>query len=147
MKETRSGNNRIMTERPEAIRLDYLNGMTYKAIAEKYGIDQRTAKRYVEKNLPLSEYEHRSYKSGLDPYKHLIWEWMKEGPIYASVIYDWLTEQGYRGSYSIVNRYIQSLVQENEKKGLYPSGMRRKKVLPSLSMEEKIREEKKNAAY
>lgn len=147
MKETRSGNNRIMTERPEAIRQDYFNGMTYKAIAEKYGIDQRTAKRYVEKNLPLSEYEHRSYKSGLDPYKHLIRDWMKEGPIYASVVYDWLTEQGYRGSYSIVNRYIQSLVQENEKNGLYPSGIRRKKVLPSLSMEEKIREEKKNAAY
>ena len=36
------------------IRRDYLDGMTYKDIAGKYYIDQRTAKRYVEKNLPLS---------------------------------------------------------------------------------------------
>ena len=59
-------------EHIEQIRLDYLNGMTYKAIAKKYMIDQRTAKRYVEENLPLCQLEHRPYASKLDPYESFI---------------------------------------------------------------------------
>ena len=77
---------------PNKIKQDYLNGMTYKSIAEKYHIDQRTAKRYVSENLLLSEYEHRSYTSALDLYKPIIRAWLSQGPVYASVIRNWILE-------------------------------------------------------
>ena len=132
---------------PNPLRQDYLNGMTYKAIAEKYKIDQRTARRYVLQNLPLSEYEHRSYSSALDPYKPLICEWLKNGPVFTTSIFDWLIEQGYCGAYSTVNRFVQSVILENERAGLYPADVKKTRALPTLSIDEKIRKEKKNAPY
>ena len=132
---------------PNKIRQDYLNGMTYKSIAEKYHIDQRTAKRYVRENLPLSEYEHRSYTSALDPYKPLIRAWLSQGPVYASVIRNWLLEQGYSGSYTIVNRYVQSVIREYEEAGIYPMDVKRSRKAPLQTIDKKIKEEKAHAAY
>ena len=77
MRQERRKLSSIPDTPPSQIRLDYLGGMTYRAIAEKYQIDQRTARRYVQNNLPLSEYEHRTYPSALDPYKPLIRKWLE----------------------------------------------------------------------
>lgn len=103
-----------MKEKPEQIRSDYLNGMTYKAIAEKYQIDQRTAKRYVEQNLPLSQLEHRPYTSILDPYEPMIRSMLADGPVFAKTIYRKLREAGYPGGYTIVNRRVQQIIREKE---------------------------------
>ena len=146
MKQER-GKHSSIPDTPSQIRLDYLGGMTYRAIAEKYRIDSRTARRYVQNNLPLSEYEHRTYPSTLDPYKPLIRKWLENGPVFTTAIFDWLTEQGYKGSYGIVNRFVQSVIRENEKAGLYPRGARKSRDLPPMSIDEKIRKEKENAAY
>lgn len=62
----------MSNEKTQPIRQDYLNGMTYKAISLKYQIDVRTAKRYVQLNLPLSDLEQRPFSSVLDPYKKQI---------------------------------------------------------------------------
>lgn len=108
------------TEALEPIAQDYQNGMTYKAIAQKYQIDQRTAKRYVENNLPLSDLYHRPFSSILDPYKEQIDKWLLQGRIFSSVIYDWLSEEGFAGSYNIVNRYVQNRIRDYEETGVYP---------------------------
>ena len=101
------------------IRRDYLDGMTYKDIAEKYYIDQRTAKRYVEKNLPLSELEHRTFASILDPYEPYLRSVLSTGPVFAKAVYKELREAGYEGSYSLVNRRVQQIIRENEAAGIY----------------------------
>ncbi len=56
----------------QPIRQDFLNGMSYTAIASKYSIDPRTAKRYVINNLPLEELDKRPFSSVLDPFKDQI---------------------------------------------------------------------------
>ena len=66
----------MINENMQTIRQDYLNGLTYKAISMKYKIDVRTAKRYVQLNLPLSDLEQRPFSSVLDPYKSKIDNWL-----------------------------------------------------------------------
>ena len=135
-----------MKEKPEQIRSDYLNGMTYKAIAEKYQIDQRTAKRYVEQNLPLSQLDHRPYASILDPYEPMIRSMLADGPVFAKTVYLKLREAGYPGGYTIVNRRVRQIIQENESAGLYPPYSPRSGKLASADTEipsiaDRIREE------
>ena len=127
---------------PELLRRDYLRGMSYQAIAEKYRIDKRTAKRYVDKNLPFAEYEHRPYHSNLDPYKPAIDNWLSREPIFASTIHEWLVSRGYSGSYSIVNRYVQKVILANEARGVYPPHTRKSRQAPEhIIIQEKISEE------
>ena len=105
---------KTMNDEPEQLRREHMMGMTFKAIAEKYYMDQRTAKRYVEMNLPLSELEHRSYTSKLDPYKPVIDEEIqKDGWKYKS-LYDSLKENGYTGSYHLLYRYVRRRIIELE---------------------------------
>lgn len=133
----------------EPIRRDYLDGMTYKAIAEKYFIDQRTAKRYVEQNLPLSELEHRTYSSILDPYEPFIRDALASGPVFSMTIYKILREKGYKGGYTLVNRRVQQIIRENEASGLYPPDSPRSRTIQnkkSITITERIREEEHYAA-
>ena len=90
------------SQQPEPIRQDYLNGMSFKDIARKYYIDQRTAKRYALNNLPLCELDHRTYPSILDPYEPIIRGMLEKQPVFARTIYKVLREHGYSGSYSLV---------------------------------------------
>ena len=120
-----------MKEKTEQIRSDYLNGMTFKAIAQKYQIDQRTAKRYAEQNLPLSQLEHRPYTSILDPYEPAIRNMLANGPVYAKTIYRKLREEGYSGGYTIVNRRVRQIIQENESAGLYQTNSPKAEKLSS----------------
>ena len=132
----------------EQIRRDYLNGMTYKEIAKKYYIDQRTAKRYAENNLPLSELERRTYASILDPYEPFLRSMLAEGPVFAKTIYRTLKENGYTGSYSLVNRRVQQIIRENEASGIYPPDSPRSRTFSErqISITEQIREEEEHAA-
>ena len=132
----------------EQIRRDYLDGMTYRNIARKYYIDQRTAKRYAENNLPLSELEHRTYASILDPYEPVLRSMLAKGPVFAKTIYRTLKEKGYTGSYSLVNRRVQQIIRENEAAGIYPPDSPRTRTFSEkrVSITEQIREEEAYAA-
>lgn len=101
-----------MNDKPEQLRLEHMNGMTYKAIAEKYYIDQRTAKRYVLNNLPISELEHRGFASILDPYKPIIDEWIQSGQRKYKTLYEDLKSLGYTGSYHLMYRYARKQTDE-----------------------------------
>ena len=137
------------SQQPEPIRQDYLNGMSFKDIARKYYIDQRTAKRYAINNLPLSELDHRTYPSILDPYEPIIRGMLEKQPIFARTIYKVLREHGYSGSYSLVNRRVQQIIQENASAGLYPAGQSRSKKISErqVSIMQKMTEEDEHAAY
>ena len=101
------------------IRSDYLAGMSFTAIGEKYLIDPRTAKRYALNNLPLEYLDKRPFTSVLDPYKVLIDQWLLNGRIFATTIHDHLIEQGCKCSYTIVNDYVNKKITEYEKTGIY----------------------------
>ena len=136
-----------MQEQIEDIRHDRLGGMTYRAIAEKYGIDQRTAKRYAEGNLPLSELERRPFPSILDPYDPLIRAALQEKPVSAKAIYRLLREQGYQGGYTIVVRRVRRVIDENTFSGRYPPDLPRTGKLPDKeTLQKRIMEEKNYAA-
>jgi len=101
------------------IRKDYLSGMSFSAISEKYYIDPRTAKRYALNNLPLEDLDSRPFTSVLDPYKHLIDQWLLNGRLFATLVHDRLKEQGCVCGYTIVNDYVRKKVDEYEKSGVY----------------------------
>jgi len=112
------------------IRQDYLSGMSFVAIGEKYAIDQRTAKRYAINNLPLEHLNNRPFKSMLDPYKESIDRWLLNGHIFATTIHDRLIEQGCECGYTIVNDYVRKKIDEYEKAGIYQPYIHNEKVMP-----------------
>jgi len=122
------------------IRKDYLSGMSFSAIAEKYSIDPRTAKRYAINNIPLEYLENRPFSSVLDPYKHLIDQWLLNGRIFASLIHDRLKEKGCVCGYTIVNDYVRKKIDEYEKSGIYKPHLRI--VKETISHKDKILIEK-----
>jgi hypothetical protein len=103
------------------IRRDYLDGMNFAAIGRKYSIDQRTAKRYALQNLSIESYEKRAYTSVLDPFKPQIDAWLLNGPMFATVIRDYLIEMGCECGYTIVNDYVRSKIKDYEDSGIYTS--------------------------
>ena len=105
------------------IRQDYLSGMSFIAIGEKYGIDPRTAKRYALNNLPLDYLEIKPFPSVLDPYKDMIDQWLLNGRIFATTIHDRLIEQGCMCGYTIVNDYVRKKIDEYEKTGVYKTNI------------------------
>lgn len=143
-----------MNDEPQQLRREHMMGMTFKAIAEKHYMDQRTAKRYVEMNLPLSELEHRSYTSKLDPYKPVIDEEIqKDGWKYKS-LYDSLKENGYTGSYHLLYRFVRRRILElEEMKPATASQASEESTISAVTgpadpvtIEERIRKEKEHAA-
>jgi len=143
-----------MNDEPQQLRREHMMGMTFKAIAEKHYMDQRTAKRYVEMNLPLSELEHRSYTSKLDPYKPVIdKEIQKDGWKYKS-LYDSLKENGYTGSYHLLYRFVRRRILElEEMKPATASQASEESTISAVTgpadpvtIEERIRKEKEHAA-
>ena len=109
------------------IRQDYLSGMSFVSIGEKYRIDQRTAKRYAILNLPLEYLDNRPFPSVLDPYKESIDHWLLKGRIFATTIHDRLIEEGCKCGYTIVNDYVRSKIDEYEKAGIYKPYIHNKK--------------------
>jgi len=118
----------VISETLHQIRQDYLAGMSFAAIGEKYAIDPRTAKRYALNNLPLDHLDNRPFPSVLDPYKSLIDQWLLNGRIFATLIHDRLVEQGCECSYTIVNDYVRKKIAEYEKKGIYKPRVHKVKV-------------------
>ena len=124
------------------IRHDYLAGMSFSAIAEKYLIDPRTAKRYALNNLPLEHLESRPFSSVLDPYKSLIDDWLANGRIFATIIHDRLIELGCMCSYTTVNDYVRKKTDEYERSGMYHSHVHIKKSKTSLKSRSSIEKQR-----
>ena len=109
------------------IRSDRKKGLSYAAIARKYNIDPRTAKKYAESDtMPIYGLSEPK-ASKLDPYKHQIDLWLEEAPYSAVRIYEKLVEQGFPGKYSIVKRYM-----AGKKKGLEEKATVRFETMPGL---------------
>lgn len=144
-----------MQEQAEQIRSEWLSGMTYTDIALKYGIDQRTAKRYVIYNLPLSQLGKRPFTSLLDPYDPLIRSMLADHPLSAKAVFDAIKEQGYPGGYTMVVRRVREVIAEYEASGHYPPDLPRtrhisdaeKRILQQETLQYKIVEEKEYAAH
>jgi len=124
----------------QPIRQDYLSGMSYAAIGEKYEIDPRTAKRYAQNNIPLESLEQRPFASVLDPYKEMIDHWLLNGRIFATIIHDRLIEHGCNCGYTIVNDYVRKKITEFEASGVYKTSMQ--SVKDKTSYKNKIAAEK-----
>jgi hypothetical protein len=124
------------------IRHDYLSGMSFSAIGEKYMIDPRTAKRYALNNLPLEHLESRPFSSVLDPYKDLIASWLANGRIFATTIRDRLIELGCMCSYTTVNDYVRKIVEEYERSGIYHTHINAKKPKTSLKSRSSIEKQR-----
>jgi len=133
----------IINETIYPIRQDYLDGMSFAAIGEKYAIDPRTAKRYVLNNLPLEHLDARPFSSVLDPYKNQIDQWLLNGRIFATLIHDRLVERGCRCSYTIVNDYVRKKISEYEKMGVYKPNLQQ--AVDHTSHRDKISIEKQRA--
>ena len=124
------------------IRHDYLSGMSFSAIGEKYLIDPRTAKRYALNNLPLEHLDSRPFSSVLDPYKSLVDNWLANGRIFATIIHDRLIERGCMCSYTTVNDYVRKKIDEYEKTGVYGPHIHIKKSRTPLKNRSSIEKQK-----
>lgn len=69
-----------------SIRNDYLKGLSFKEIGRKYGIDQRTAKKYaLAETKPKYVYKRPRHKA-IEDYADYINELLKEAPYSATRI-------------------------------------------------------------
>ena len=136
------------------IREDFLSGMSYVAIGQKYGIDQRTAKRYAFHNLPMDNLQQRPFQSKLDDFRLVISTWLKDGKIPSAIIHDKLVEMGCICSYTTVNDYVQKTLHELEGDEWNPVEAPSKNRIRSLKSEayrkrqlQKINSEKARIMY
>jgi transposase len=90
------------------IRTDRQKGLSYVELGRKYHMDPRTAKRCAE-SPQKPEYTLSEPKpTKMDPYKHIVDEWLEEAPYSALRILEKLREMGFDGGYSIVKAYVSS---------------------------------------
>lgn len=93
------------------IRADRQKGLTYTQIGRKYGIDSRTAKKYAQTEKK-PEYKSRPKESILDAYKEAIDTLLNEAPYSAVRVQEIITEQGYKGKYTVVKDYTRTKKKE-----------------------------------
>ena len=93
------------------------SGLSQRAIARRLGISRNTVKKYIDDPAVVcSRREKPDRKSILDPWHHLIKEWLDEDEYYtATWIYDRLVSQGYTGSYETVKRKVGTMKQQRRK--------------------------------
>ncbi len=87
-------------------------GMSYVEIAERLGIDRRTAKKLCVSEDPPRP-GRRERKSKADDYEELIRAWLSGRPrMKATWVYQRLCILGYEGSYSVVKRKVAEVREE-----------------------------------
>jgi len=80
-------------------------GLSYRSIAKRVGLDRRTVQKYVESEA-FPVYHTRNRASILTPYYGLIRDWLATDDYSATWIHDRLKLQGFTGSYDIVKRFV-----------------------------------------
>lgn len=89
-------------------------GYSQRQIAEMTGLNRRTIRRYLEPNT-VPVYQKANRTSKLDNFKAIIEGWLSEQNFQASKIYEMLIPEGYQGSYSTVQRYVEQLKERRDR--------------------------------
>jgi transposase len=90
----------------------YKNGMTISEIARRFGLDQRTASKYVKGDVQIPEYKTRQkIPRKLDPFKEVIREQIALFGINAKKAYNDILSMGYMGKYSLVKSFVRTFKQ------------------------------------
>lgn len=85
----------------------------YSVVARKYNIDDRTVKKYLNiKEPPINGNKNREYPSKLDLYKNKIIEMNNEGYSW-KIINEALKKDGYKGSHSLLRKYLAEIRKES----------------------------------
>lgn len=88
-------------------------GYSKRAIARLTGLHRETVKKYLSGELPVYEGVNRSGK--IEAYKGLVECWLSQQAYQATRIHELLLVQGFKGSYSTVRRYVESIKKDRDK--------------------------------
>lgn len=83
-------------------------GYSMRAISRMTGLNPRTVKKYLQEGA-LPTYKAVNRQSKLEEFKYLIDTWLSQQNYQASRIMELLRNQGFKGSYSTVRRYVKKL--------------------------------------
>ena len=83
-------------------------GYSKRAIARISGRDFRTVQKYLQEEV-IPKYKAVKRQSKLEKFKDLIGDWLSQQDYQASRIKELLRKQGFKGSYSTVQRYVKKL--------------------------------------
>lgn len=89
-------------------------GYSNRAIARTLGIHRKTVKKYLE-DREFPRYRAVERKSGLKPFYSLIDGWLSAEDYQATRIHEMLMQQGYRGSYETVKRYVREVKEKRDR--------------------------------
>ena len=96
----------------QQVQEEYKKVKKYSVVARKYGLDDRTVKKYISiKEAPINGNKDREYSSKLDLYKNTIIDSNNKG-YSLKVIKDIIKKDGYMGSDSLLRRYLAKIKKE-----------------------------------
>ena len=81
-------------------------GLSYREIGRRLGVDRRTAKKLSEIDEPPTP-KPRQRSSLVDPFAHVIEAWIEKSPkMTAKTIYEQLIPLGFQGGYTIIKEFV-----------------------------------------
>lgn len=107
IKQHHEGAQTINKEEWSMIRQLKNQGLTISEISRKLNLDRKTV-RSALKNDSVPKYERRPEPSILDNFKNYIDSRLDQYNLTATKILNEIKDQGYSGSYGILNKYVQS---------------------------------------
>src|SRR5438034_584429 len=94
-------------------RLHFVDKWTVRKIARHIGVGRRSVAKYLSK--PVQTPSHRKRSSKLDRFKDQIDEWLRHDPdAPATVLLQFLREQGFTGGYTILKDHLQAVRPETK---------------------------------
>lgn len=85
-------------------------GLTTKDIAQRLGMGERTIRHWVSRGIPYGKPESRCKRHrAFDPYAEYVAERWRQGCHNGLQLWREITEQGFKGGYSSLYRFVQSL--------------------------------------
>lgn len=94
-------------------------GMSNRAIAEKYGVSRNTVRKYVDGNKPLV-YARNPRPSKIDPYRENVRDLINKYDLSAVRILEEIRKLGYTGSYSLVKSCRHEIRNDRSIIAVYP---------------------------
>lgn len=89
-------------------------GYSTRAIARKLGIHRKTVRKYLERH-EFPRYRAVVRKSGLEPYHEMIKDLLEREDYQATRVHEMVMQQGYRGGYETVKRYVRALKEQRDR--------------------------------